>query len=191
VRHAFAISIAVFLLGAVAPTAPVPAERKQPTLFYYPTEGSVVWTYDTPDGEEKLAIDGFKDAEDVRVGTLEIFTRNPGGRMVHDEIVVSRRGLVSAQFAAEEPRVLLPVPFRVGETWEYANDRIKSCSKVLRTERLKVPAGTYETVCVETSSAEPGKHPTCVSVWYAPGVGMVKKTDDKGTWVLKEFWQQK
>ncbi len=189
-RAAFVASILVVLFRAAAPAAPVPTHLMRPSVIegvYYPT-GCAGWVYDAPGGEEKL---GIKEQPQVfegeTVATVEIDVKT-GGSMVVDFVAVSGRGLESRYASGERRRVLLPVPSRVGDTWEDTIDGVKFRSKILRTERLKVPAGTLPCVCVETRSAAPGKPRTCATIWYAPGVGMVKRTDDNGTWLLKEFW---
>jgi hypothetical protein len=93
-----------------------------------------------------------------------------------------------SRFKIEKEEVTPPVPFLKplkpsGKTnWSSRSYKIgsRSASATFVAEPAKaevtVKAGTFKTVVVEGVSRETGSDPRKTTIWYAPGVGIVKQT---------------
>src|SRR5262249_8826729 len=85
-----------------------------------------------------------------------------------------------------EPAVcLLKLPHKDGARWEVASTRtfksgfsVKDSSKFTAygPEEVKVPAGTFKAIRVVSIPADGTGWPS--TVWYAPGVGVVRSTSE-------------
>lgn len=111
-----------------------------------------------------------------------------------------------AEMRSEGTQALLPAGMKVGDTLPEAHCTVDvkgakyridvTQRRVLRRERITVPAGTFDCLVVREHKVErgPGRNRTTTSEsWYAPGVGYVRHdTYDKNlrletTEVLKKY----
>lgn len=92
-------------------------------------------------------------------------------------------------------RPYLRGPLKPGTTWTWTgklgpSTAITDTNKILSTAQVKVPAGTYTCLVVETRTTQSGGALRQLS-YYAPGVGLVKYVSESkaGNWVsqLKRF----
>lgn len=78
------------------------------------------------------------------------------------------------------PRIMFPI--EVGKSWdwkgkEYEEDNTNTLNltaKVEKIEKLKLPAGTFETIKIVTVIKSTSGTKSTVNEWYAKNVGMVK-----------------
>jgi len=87
---------------------------------------------------------------------------------------------------------LLPLPLVVGDTWEekHPKMKLKRKCKVFAQEKIKVPAGEFEAVRIETYYEFEDKQAYHFSdEWYARGVGLVKRhtLETERVQILKSF----
>jgi hypothetical protein len=85
-------------------------------------------------------------------------------------------------FSYSEPLPRIKFPLEVGKTWEwkgteYEDDdenTITVSAKVKKTEKLKVPAGIFETVKLVTIIKSSAGTKNVITEWYAKNIGLVK-----------------
>jgi hypothetical protein len=88
---------------------------------------------------------------------------------------------------------LLRLPYSVGDAWERKHSRpwlTRTASQVVAEEKVKVPAGMFDCVRVETKGYKRDELAWVRTDWYASGIGLVKSTgypNEKCTRVLKQF----
>lgn len=182
--------------------APVPPERRQAPL-YFPTTAGTTWAYQLNDGREYTDV-VTKVEPGAGEATVSVARRTPEG-IVHpssDKYVVSTRGLLRVEgcgIKKDRPEWLLKLPYKVEQTWETGGEQdmldpfpSQKCTHLaIGEEVVAVPAGTYKALRVtEKYHQIPGcmmDPPPPATVWYAPGVGVVKITMGKTVWVLKSF----
>ena len=81
-------------------------------------------------------------------------------------------------------KTVLKNPPEIGDSWAWKGKKtgpvaieIEENSRVISTEAVVVPAGTFQTVKVITNTIQP---PTTTTHWYANQVGLVKSSIDAG-----------
>jgi hypothetical protein len=135
----------------------------------------------------------ISESEQTEAGTLVTVDRVSGGEAAKfQRILVSSSGVLQTEFMGKNiahPWVLLNVPFKEGDTWsDDDSDEFgftSSINRVCGVETVKVPAGSFEAVRVDSEYCLKGQKITR-SLWYAPHIGVVKITGN-GTQVLKSF----
>jgi hypothetical protein len=184
-----AVLLAVVLLPLLAPAAPVPKHlMKDRPEYYFPTTVGAKWVYDDTGGDYVVIVSQVEDRKGTRVVTVE---RETGERRVPEEVMeVSATGFVRTHGpdgALDAPLVILKVPFKVGDSWTIRFDGIEGTKTIGAVETIKVPAGTFEAVRVDTDYARANQR-RLNRCWYAPGVGLLKMTEDgNDLWILKSF----
>ena len=140
------------------------------------------------DDDHVLVISKVEDRKGSKVVTVERETAN--GRTLDEVMEVSETGLARLSCGGEPfnaPLVMLKGPFCAGTTWKTKADEIEGTDTITAVETIKVPAGTFEAVRVDAVYTL-GNQPMSYRAWYAPGVGLLKMTqDDKDIWLLKSF----
>jgi hypothetical protein len=184
-------------------SAPVPKGG----AFYHPTTVGDRWTYQYPDAEVDYVVTKVEEKEGKKV--VSVGRVRDGGKVTpHNKVEVSNKGLfqlesvvVMVSFGGgpapadgwkveEPPLCLLKLPARPGDKWEsQRHPEVPFSYKADRPERVKVPAGEFTAVPVDVVATFPGKDSLQWRYWYAPGVGVVKWTFDKGQGevVMKSF----
>jgi hypothetical protein len=189
---------ALTILTALSSAAPAPKDAN--AAAYFPTTVGTTWVYeDSVFGEsvhEVTAVETKGGATLVTVNYAYPGGRHPGpdskgayqlrvtGDGVHE---LPREGE-----SFDPPRCVLKLPFTSGKEWEWSPDGGRVLVfryKATGQEEVKVPAGTYKTVRGDCKFDEVQFEN---SVWYAPGVGVVKRqSGNKGkvehTFVLKSL----
>ncbi|MDB5309026.1 MAG: hypothetical protein JWO38_3228 [Gemmataceae bacterium] len=183
----------IALCLSVAPAAPAPPDTPEAVL-YFPTKVGGKWVYwDGTREVTKLVSKVEKRDEEKVVTVVELMA---GGRKVPAEkVTVSETGLSRVELGMckfEAPLRLVKVPHKPGDRWEIRTSYSpgtaeKGTATVHELEDLKVPAGTYKTVRMVYEFVHEGK-PQRSTIWFAPGVGLVKLEDSDDTrQVLKSF----
>ena len=190
-RRLFSALLVPTVVAALAPAAPVPKHlmREQGPAYYYPTTVGAKWVYeDTAGGDYVVVVTKVEDRKGTKVVTAE---RETGEQRVPEEVMeVSATGFVRTHCwdgALDPPLPILNVPFKVGDSWAFRFDGGGGTKTIGAIETIKVPAGTFEAVRVDTDFTRANQR-RLTHWWYAPGVGLVKMTeDDRIVWLLKSF----
>jgi hypothetical protein len=187
---------AAVLLPHLTPAAPVPKHLMKEPVYYYPTTVGAKWAY-----EDDLVrvVSKVEERDGIKVVTVE---RGDGDQRTPYEVVeVSATGLVRTECSVGKlnpPYVLLKAPFKIGDSWTFDSPGSPSIAAsqgtcvIASVEQIKVPAGTFEAVRVDvdyTINIGNEWRPEKIRSWYAPNVGLVKMTNEKGeiVWLLKSF----
>jgi hypothetical protein len=170
------------------PVAPAPRVAQD---LYFPVRKGARWVYDE-DGREfaqvVTAVETDGDAKVVSVGRVEA-----GGKVTPlEKVEVSDRGLLRVEehgVRCDPPVHLLHTPVRreVGGADGLPADLLDPLwpASAARTEEVRVPAGVYRATRGRTSgpwkpdqrvSAPNLLAPLTETCWYAPKVGLVKRT---------------
>ena len=178
---------------ALLPAAPVPPGADKP-VYYFPTRVGPKWVYERKGGDEKDYGEIVTKSEE-KDGRFVVTVKSTSADFVDNDstattqYVVSKDGVFCAWLAHnlgggpekyDPPYCLLKLPHKDGNAWENEKDKV-FCRKHVakKIETVKVPAGTFEAIRVET-----GKD---IVWWYAPDVGVVKKEYGKVTSEMKSF----
>jgi hypothetical protein len=189
------LTIALAALAATAPAAPIPDVVKEPVL-YFPTTVGTKWTYQCSGTELVLtvtAVEAKAGAHVVSVGRV-----GEAGVVYKDtKVAVSPRGLHELEVSflghevmpfgpnrvqewteRREPALcLLRLPAVHGDRWGARHSPGTTVAfEVGREERVRVPAGEFQAVCVEAALDGGWREPTRFRHWYAVGVGEVQRT---------------
>jgi hypothetical protein len=75
-----------------------------------------------------------------------------------------------------ESSFVFPSPLKPGDKWEHKipEEKYEVVYTVGKSERVKVPAGTFDAVPVYVEGTQGGKKLPKRTFWYAPGVGGIK-----------------
>lgn len=189
VRHVLA-ALVVSLSGVlIAPAAPVPKHLMKAPVCYFPTTPGAKWVYDEAGSESVFVASAVEERKGTKVVTVERDDRS--GRVAEEVMEVSATGTVRTHGRSgvlDAPLEILRVPFRVGDVWAFKSGGLEGTKTVVAVETIKVPAGTFEAVCVDTAYTFGGQKRQSTA-WYAPNVGIVKviQQDTNSTRVLKSF----
>lgn len=194
-----AAALAALLLASAA-AAPV---RDGPPV-YFPTAVGAKWVYTDAAGSDHTEVVTAVERKDGAVVVTVAYERGDGDLHPVKTVAVSETGLrqlSDGDHRYAPPSVLLRLPHRDGNAWRDDTEVVRE-SRVYRgtctahgPERVRVPAGVFEAVRVESEYTLNGI-PCWLTVWFAPRVGAVKwsggsgrKEDDKrpNGQVLKRF----
>ncbi len=101
-----------------------------------------------------------------------------GKRVPAEKVAVSAKGLARIATGGNDLGYelhLLGLPIKPGQTWTFGATEVT----VVGIERVEVPAGTFQAVRVE-KVVPLGGLPVTFSYWYAPDVGVVRRTTRVG-----------
>lgn len=173
----FRLSALALLMPVLAVAAPVPKEKGKE--LYFPVEigaKKVMQRTGGVGGAEEYTQTVTKVEEKDGVFTVTVHQES-GGRdwptLVYE---VSVKGVFQKKAGGgkeTEPAPLLKLPAKEGDTWEA--DQPKGTVTVGKEEEVEVPGGRFKAVKVEvTRPGGRGQSPK-TTLWYAPGVGLVKQ----------------
>jgi hypothetical protein len=173
-----------------AVAAPVPKHLMKPAPQYFPTRVGAMWVYLRGEVEETYVVTKVEVKENEKIVTVEQVEKD-GTKKPNQVVSVRPDGLYMLSETGavyDPPWCIFKLPVKVGQTWETKTRRgdgitVNGKQKVVAEERLKVPAGEFQTIRVESES------PFAISTttyWYAPRVGIVQ-IDDPPHLILKSF----
>ncbi len=190
------IRVAIALLAASAGLAAPGVKAKGPALYYPVREGTkLVYEAGTEHGTEERTVTVAR-VED-KGGAFRVSVTRDGKDAGTTAVEVSGAGVF--RVAGGEGEGLLPLlklPAKPGDSWltemDLGGGRVVAVVfRIANEEEVEVPAGKFKAVRVEMSGLGDGGCPVPPTVcWYAPGVGVVKRTATGGapeTTVLKSF----
>lgn len=182
-RQITALVVSVAFL-AVAPAAPVPKSGPNPVHFH-PTSVGDTWERDIPDSRGTPFISTVTAVEwknGVAAVTVETTRRsNPvvAGKLPSEsfvyKVLVSETGIDCTQFRDEQfdpPVRWLGLPVKAGEVWSAGRWR----RTAREPEEVTVRAGKFTAIPVVEIWDLKGTGSFCITEWYAPRVGVVRKT---------------
>jgi hypothetical protein len=191
----FLLAVAGCLGSLGLSAAPVPKDEPNRSL-YFPILRGAKWVREDAAGKEHtVVVTAVKQKPNERAWVVTAGWTDEKGRITDsDTWEVSEQGLFYLNECVGQkpvPRCHLKLPGLAGEKWDpypegERQGRVRCVT--LKSQRIKVPAGEFDAVGVETYH---GKE-LVTTCWYAAGVGLVKSElgggDDKETWlVLKSF----
>lgn len=188
------VGSSLVLLVTSVSAAPVP--KAKPVEPYFPTAVGTRWVFERENGNlltEEITEVSEKDGEwRITVRTTQNGHHHDEKYTLTEKQVVKR---TTGQFKLD--MVLLQLPAKEKDSWEFEIpiQRALKCDAgtmtVGKTEKIEVPAGTFEAVpVVSETTAVNGKAiptPEKCTRWWVAGVGLVKIEYADGYRVLKEF----
>ncbi|AWM37558.1 hypothetical protein GobsT_44540 [Gemmata obscuriglobus] len=179
------LAIALLILASVVAAAPVPKEARKPN-WQFPTLVGTEWVYETAGRRNGLTTDTIAEVG-LRRGdpmihirsTFECVIEGMETSTINATRLIVRDGCLW-EMAGDAPGfLLLKFPPRVGDVWERKHTALafdRTVTRVVVEERIKVPAGTFDCVKVETRAYTGDTLEWTETNWYAPVVGLVKST---------------
>lgn len=171
----------------------VPDELKNDAYVYYGLGNTEEMAYEMVQGKGMAPQEGMQTMRaksDAKDGKMAFLTVRSGGMsgMGDEELSLEKDGLYltfGSEISPTEPSLVLPSKLEVGTSWETdttmtstnATVKMKGTSKVVKSETIKVKAGTYETLLIiQTAEADNNGEKGTMSAkgWYAKDVGVVK-----------------
>jgi hypothetical protein len=192
--------VSVFV-NCVALAAPVPRDARK-TELYFPTTVGTEWVYGSADSKEDEFADTLEitEAEESDGATVVTVVRSFHRRPQSTETIrVSSAGLfllANDHGKHDPPACVLKLPCAAGDRWRTYCLPLKPnpgyVNVVVNEEQVKVPAGTFNAIRVDTEFTLEGETKRVYTHWYAPDVGVVKYEigeafGGKGQTVLKSF----
>lgn len=194
IMHTSILGAAVLGAAAVTVTSAAPVPRDASGDPYFATEVGAKWVYESGGIETVEVVTDVQSNDGVVVVTVGEEARgivlprrtvswsSDGLRLVNEE-----------SYIYEPPLLLLRTPVKAGDKWETNSVWrglgpfvFKDSRTVIRTEKVEVPAGTFEAVRIESEYAfqsVTGKG----TYWYVRGLGPVKTEFGDTGRVLKSF----
>jgi hypothetical protein len=157
---------------------------------YFPTELKKTLIYDSSFGDLELKItkeknshlfsydsEKFKYRQKLFVDDKGLFV-NETYQKIKLLLFITKEG----KYVYDKPLLRIPFPVQVGQEWswdgkEFINDEthtVKLKAKASRIEIIKTPAGSFETLKVETTLETSEGTKNVLTEWYAKDLGMVK-----------------
>lgn len=180
------------LMFGLAKAAPLPKEATE-SISYFPAKVGAKWVYQKDDNDY---VEELTDIEQKDGVTLVTISRgaNFDNLLQCYKMSISRDGVrvqSVGESAFDPPKLIIRYPVKIGDKWEDKTMISRSENKwsrlVSRIEKVKVPAGTFDAVCIE-DELEEGGGKVKREFWYAPGIGAIKYVaEGKVTGVLKSF----
>lgn len=178
---------AALLFTSAAFAAPVP---KAPPAPYHPTIVGTKWVMASGKGRVEYAVTAAEEKNGETVVSFEADSGDGFGKGT-DTRVVSKDGVFSVG-KADERTTFLKLPLAKGSKWVAdkqqgpGRDQEWACEAV-GTETVKVPAGEFQAVRVDTKVTLNGAVQHTMTFWYAAGYGVVKKNLNGTEWVMESF----
>jgi hypothetical protein len=170
----------VFVVALCAGAAPVPRQGAPRGTDYFPLAKGTKWVYKCGDNQVAVVVTDVErvDGENwIRVETL--VGKNP---VTVEYYAVRDDGVYRTKVKEDKldpPVKVLPSLIKVGETWDVNSELGGQTFKGTMTlkgdrEKVKTPAGEFETVLVESANLTIAGTETTVRMWFARDYGMVK-----------------
>jgi hypothetical protein len=191
-----AVLVALVLLSAAVRTAPVPAEVEK--VYFFPTRVGDKRVYQEGKEERSETVTEVSKKEAAFLITIEVSTARKA--KYSQTMSVSEDGVYRLTLRKEKydpPHCFLKLPCKPDDTWDVwpKTDGQRLVCKVGKTEKVTVPAGTFDAIRIEfTRTIGKDIEPDRFTEWHAPSVGLVKMHEEGATnpWlVLKSFTRGK
>ena len=163
---------------------------------YFPLKAGTKWSYELNQGGKKLKLSSqIAKVEEIDGKSLSLLETTMNGEVAATEhLAATDKGIFRHRANGIElspPVCFLKYPLKKNETWEtastIANEQLKIKGKVIDTEDVTVPAGTYTAFRIEIETSAAGISST-TTLWLAPDVGVVKQsTENAGKTLTAEL----
>lgn len=186
VHVALVFALAVCAVGSMRPSTAAPVPEDDPkAILYHPTTVGAKWVFKSGDRQSVEVVTEVRDKDGAKL--VAVGLENGGTVTPHCVVSVSAKGLCLPAgdlggFMFNEPLWLLKLPHARNSKWEAVLDvaqfgRVVGSAKAEGPVRVKVPAGTYQAIRVDLELQVDGRtgKPVTDSIWYAPGIGKVKR----------------
>ncbi|MEP6809593.1 MAG: hypothetical protein ABI992_05070 [Chthoniobacterales bacterium] len=152
---------------------------------FFPDRPGTVWEYEQTGAEPaKFTIHIVDEEPRKGVDVLNLET-TAGTDLIqaqfisvgeHKVLLYARRSTAGEVVNFDPPRVLLPIPLKVGTQWELEDDVAGTAMlqklKVIAEETITVPAGEFHALHLHCE--QPWPLSIVIDRWFAPGTGFVK-----------------
>ena len=195
---------ASFLAAAVVFVAPTAALAATCDYPYFPIKAGASWTYTNDmysNTQHTIAIERVDDAGYTQVltnGRETTRTRwrcGPNGISSADPVLVSESQGVKK--VVRRSGVIFPARFKLWATWTFSTreettargrttvEETVTTYKVIAEDQVTVPSGRFRAFRVRVKTSVPSGSLLALlyaddTVWYAPGVGVVKRSGGSG-----------
>ena len=179
----FAVALAVVPSAVPVTAAPVPKHLFPKDVLFFPTQVGAEWVYDDNGYKYVFVVKEVTEKDGAKL--VEVHVRHHDGKGTQHSYTVEVtktgvREVSNANRRIDPPTPLVKWPCKKDDTWEtmfkldgeYRADYAFRCAGF---EEVKVPAGTFQALRVEKTSADPltGKTIQTITTWYAPDIGPV------------------
>jgi hypothetical protein len=180
-KHCWAVLSALALAACLC--AAGLAQEGGKDKSYYPLKVGNQWTYKLPAGQEIVVkVAKEEKVDDAMCVKLESLVN---GMVVASEHLAAKADGIYRYtgngMKVDPPVLVLKLPAKAGETWKIdsklAGQSLQG-SFTTGEDTVAVPAGKYKTITVKTSDMKIGDATIASTIWFAPGVGMVKQIAD-------------
>ena len=157
---------------------------------YFPTEIKKTLLYNSSFGDLELKVTKEKNVHLFSYDSEKFKYRqklfvNDNGLFVNETyqkikllLFITKEG----DYVYDKPLLRIPFPVKVGQEWtwdgkEFVNDETHTVNikgKASKFETIKLPAGIFETLKVETTLETSNGTKNLLTEWYAKDIGMVK-----------------
>jgi hypothetical protein len=167
--------------------APVP---KASSGAYHPATVGTKWVMSSGKERVEYAVTAVEVKDGETVVSIEADSGDGFGKGI-DTRVVSQDGVFSAG-KADERTTFLKLPVVKGSKWVAekhqgpGRDQVWAC-EAAGEEAVKVPAGEFRAMRVDTKVTLNGAVTHTMTFWYAAGYGVVKKNLNGTEWVMDSF----
>lgn len=183
---------AMLALAAALPATAAPAPKEAPLSgHYFATKKGDTWVYELTTGGVKEEVTEVVTKVEARdQGIVVSVSRWTDGRFgTPSRTLASIDGLEQVRDGAAFR--LLKLPAKPGERWEAESPTRRSKFMFLGEDGVEVPAGKFRALQVECVSDVGNGQTVRATLWYAKGIGLVKKVARSHqtihTVVLKSF----
>jgi hypothetical protein len=89
---------------------------------------------------------------------------------------MNEEGLFRLKVDGSKTHCKVRLPFKADESWDFTvDDLVKYSYTARKKEKLKVAAGTFDAVCVETVPPRVTREYYLIRTWYSEGIGIVRE----------------
>ena len=177
-HHRRSLAVAA-LLALILPAA---AQDDKPL---YPLKVGTKWSYKVKDQEEKFVVTAVKEEMVGDQNCVKLEARLKDQVVASEHVAVLKDGIYRFKFDDKtiEPAVCFcKLPATKGQKWE-VKFKVAGKDGVAKfesgEEEISVPAGKFQTVVINGEVVEDSV-PIKMSLWYAPGSGIVRQVIDGG-----------
>ena len=176
IRSLVALSLTM-VLACDSLAAPKLLEKPDFPIYLPTTEGmTLVYTLSSPDGSSTQS-DRVKTVE-MKEKSLTVTIERSNSHEMKSILryQMTEEGLYRLKGDGSKTHRKIQLPFKPDETWDFIVDPdVKYTFTAKGKVKIKVPAGTFDTVCMETKLPETLRENFILRTWYAHGIGIVKE----------------
>lgn len=178
-----ALLSALALVALAVPPGSSQEKGEEKDTSYYPLKVGTRWIYKAANGQ-KTVIRVTKEEKIGEVMCSKLEATVNGALVASEHLAAQKDGIfryAGNGMEVEPPVLVLKLPPKKGESWKvdskFAGLTVQG-TFTLGEDQVAVAAGKYKTASVRTEDMKIGDTPVTTTLWFAPGVGMVKQVMD-------------